>query len=231
MDKILPDVIWHQIIFLVKSPYDMRLLFLVNKQLNKILNNYSEIIQYPRFNDLCVPNSRYCLQWLIINRVHGKMYYFIEGCSVLPTDIVKWLYNRCQITNEEIKSNLYSAFTGACLSNRTDTAKWLHQNFHITEEVQIYSAFSCSCYYGNIDTIKWLYRTFHITEEMIASDNYTPFVKTCKMGHLETAKWFYYTFGIPTMIIQKLCNEVFCGPSCYMGFFEVAVWLYNEHMV
>ena len=91
--------------------------------------------------------------------------YFQWACMYGHLDIAKWIHNKFNITEEEVKAENNWAFRFACMYGHLDVAKWLHKTFHVTDqEARMVNnfAFKWACWRKHYRVIRWMKETFDL---------------------------------------------------------------------
>jgi ankyrin repeat protein len=196
-----------------------------NELVKENMNLFLEAIERGRMDILEI--MRPYLQNDIEKRTINKAYE--EAARNGHLEVLKWLKENLNITEEEFKSYNNQAFTWAARYGYLEVLKWLKVNFNITEEeFKSYNnqAFIWAAGYGHLEVLKWLKATFNMTKEDLKSkiDNSSAFIRAAQTGHLEVLKWLKKTFKITKEEAKLNNNEAFIEAAGH-GHLEVLKWL------
>ena len=139
-------------------------------------------------------------------------------CIKSKLEIIEWLQNVIDYTNNKNIVNYQNAFIEVCLYNNIGIAKWLYNNKN-NIVLNYNTSFIICSHKGNFDICKWLYSL----NEKIDIDN-IPFSYACAEGHIELLQWMYL---LPNTInIHEDYEYIFIN-ACYNGRLDICKWLYN----
>ena len=147
--------------------------------------------------------------------------------------MMQWLHEVLNFTIEDF--NVHNALYENCEKGHLQTARWLEEIFHLTEDGNRLEqcvakrAFCRSCANGHTSCAQWIWETFHPSQWQ-RQDMFTyryAFRLACNNGHLLTARWLYETFQ-PRLCSNSLGNRMVFRTACLNGHLHVAQWLYAE---
>jgi len=78
-------------------------------------------------------------------------------------ELAKWLYETCNVLQEDAKSDENHAFRFACFFGNLEIAEWLVKTFELSlNDVQDHNnfAFHWACFNMKLDVIKWLIQNY-----------------------------------------------------------------------
>ena len=160
--------------------------------------------------------------------IHGFQEFCLEG----RVDIIKWMYDAFEITDEELRVNDNCPLRLACMRGHTEVAKWLHAKVKFTtSDVCKYScgALRNACLHNSIETAEWLVTTFGITKENACINNCDIFELICINGKLEIAKWFIEKFDITADDIYDEHDKILQS-ICEIGHLELLILVSSKIM-
>ena len=158
-------------------------------QLIKMDTNYQELfIKYCQEDD--IQNIIKIYNNIDITNIcitdNNEEYTIFEWlCIKSKLEIIEWLHNVIDYTNNKNIVNYQNAFIEVCLHNNLDIAKWLYNNKN-NIVLNYNTSFIICSHKGNLDLCKWLYSL----DRKIDIDN-IPFSYACAEGHFELLKWMY----------------------------------------
>jgi hypothetical protein len=171
----------------------------------------------------------------------------IGACASGSLEIVTWVVEMLEITNDDARWRDSIAFVLACKYGRTNVARWFADTFKLTtndirsgKHYYTYAcvgdnwAFSEACSSGHTGIAIWLVDRFGLTPaDTHARGNYA-FYSACINGHLETAQWLYGMFGLSNTVPataeangisnNTTVNSAF-KTACARGHLYIAIWL------
>lgn len=154
------------------------------------------------------------------------------ACMYGHLNIIEWLIDILDITEEEIRHDSGFCFRSAVGSGNIPLASYLKNKFNLNEgdaRAANNNALVWASLYGNFDSMKWLIFEFNLTREDVFSNDFEVFINCCYGGFIDILKWLDSEYIITKEEASINNNEALKNIVRHNK--EMFVWFINKYSV